>query len=304
MCRFARKESETGMYHIICKSYVDSPLFREDKDKEVYLNLLKFYMEAFLCSIYSYTLMSTHLHLFIDAKGFPISKFMQSLNSSYAIYYKCKYKREGSVFLRRFKSKVVENASYATSLSSYIHKNAKDIEGFFGCEENYVYSSYGIYAGLIEDKRGIIDMKFMKGLFQIDNDKEFQLAYLEFVKNKCGILNYDRYIDITTIETEKISFERNFTADEIIEEVEEKYGKVDVEKEKLSDAEYLVIYFLRAMSCYTYSEICKLFVRQKIENCLVLVQRGMMRFRQNEVFQSIFYSLIKRKIKNIKGTVP
>lgn len=297
MSRGARELSESGMYHIRCKSYKEAQLFKDDEDKEVYLNLLKLYQEIFMCSIYSYTLMSNHVHLFIDAKGFSISKFMHSLNYAYAKYYKSKYERDGSVFLGRYKSTVVKTANYATTLATYIHKNSKDIEGFFGCEENYVYSSYGVYAGLHEDTRELLDVRFMKGLFQIENDKEFHLAYYQFVKNKEGIYSYNSNIDITTIETDKVSFERTFIESEIIDEVKENFDNVNVEKDKLSESEYLIIYFLRAMCCYTYNDICRLFVKQKVEDCLMFVKRGLGIFKSQIRAKNIFYGLLEKKFK-------
>jgi len=70
-----------------------------------------------------------------------ISDFMQAFQSSYANWFRSKYKTVGSLFQSRFKSVLVEDESYLINLSIYIHLNpvrAKMVSN----PEKYQYSSY------------------------------------------------------------------------------------------------------------------------------------------------------------------
>jgi len=89
MPRKAREKSPESIYHIMCRSISEIPLFRDDDDKDYYLALIKRYTDKYRCVIYAYCLMDTHLHLHLDPRGFDISKFMHSLNTVCFVNRKC-----------------------------------------------------------------------------------------------------------------------------------------------------------------------------------------------------------------------
>jgi putative transposase len=126
MPRIARAKSHESIYHIMCRSISEFNLFRDDDDKNHYLDLLKRYCSRFHCSVFAYCLMDTHLHLHLDPQGFDVSRFMHGVNLSYAVYYNLKHKRHGHVFQGRFESKVTASDKYNLAVSAYIHNNAKD----------------------------------------------------------------------------------------------------------------------------------------------------------------------------------
>ncbi|WP_073269855.1 transposase [Alkalibacter saccharofermentans] len=49
--------------------------------------LLALYCEKFQCSILSYCLMDTHVHIQLDPRRSDMSKFMHGINLCYAQYY-------------------------------------------------------------------------------------------------------------------------------------------------------------------------------------------------------------------------
>jgi hypothetical protein len=57
MPRAARKKDPTAIYHAMCRSISEFDLFKEDDDKEYFLELLQRYKNKFQCKIYGYCLM-------------------------------------------------------------------------------------------------------------------------------------------------------------------------------------------------------------------------------------------------------
>lgn len=77
-----------------------------------------------LVSIGAYCLMPNHFHiLLIQKEENGISKFLQKLSTAYVMYFNKKYKRTGSLFEGKFKSKHVTDDAYLKYLYSYIHLN-------------------------------------------------------------------------------------------------------------------------------------------------------------------------------------
>ena len=184
MPRKPREKNCEAIYHIICRSFSEILLFKDDDDKDYYLKLLKLNSSKYKCSVYGYCLMNNHLHIHLDPKGYDISSFMHGINTSYVIYFNKKYGRHGHLFQERFQSKIVNSDGYNLVLSAYIHNNPKDIEGYIGRVEEYKYSSYGIYLGIRKDIYRLVDMSFIQSLFGIKKKSRFINRYKEFVSRK------------------------------------------------------------------------------------------------------------------------
>jgi len=77
-----------------------------------------------LVRIGAYCLMDNHYHLLISpVVEDGLSKFMQKLSTSYAMYFNTKYERTGSLFEGRFKARHADTDEYLKYLFSYIHLN-------------------------------------------------------------------------------------------------------------------------------------------------------------------------------------
>lgn len=87
MPRVPRRRDPETTHHIICQSISEFKLFRGDCDKIKYLQLMALYCKKFQCSVLSYCLMATHVHIQFNPQGCDLSKFMHGLNLCYAQYY-------------------------------------------------------------------------------------------------------------------------------------------------------------------------------------------------------------------------
>ena len=200
MPRVARVKNPAGVYHVMVRSISDVPLFRDNKDKDKFMNLIKKYQHMYLFKVYSYCLMTTHGHIAIDCCGADISKFMKSINQCYAAYFNKRYKRHGHVFQDRFKSKLVEDDAGIIQLSVYIHNNPLDMKAYKDKIEKYKYSSLGVYLNLHKDELGILDTTFVLQLFSNIISKA-KTSYLEYI-NRTTSLGYKIDIEFKNEGTE------------------------------------------------------------------------------------------------------
>ena len=164
MAKKLREHSSTNMYHIILRGNDRSDIFYDKQDKNVFLNIMKITKEKFNYEIYSYCLMSNHIHIVIKVKDEFLSKALQSLEIRYSIYFNKKTNRIGHLFQGRFFSKKIEDLNYFLTVCKYIHRNPEkaNIEK----TQDYYWSSFNEYIG----KEKYINKKVL--LHYFDNDIE------------------------------------------------------------------------------------------------------------------------------------
>lgn len=179
MPRNSRKnqKSYTQVYHVILRSINQQEIFYDNTDRSKFLKCLKETKERYNYDVYAYVLMNNHIHLLIKEREDNLSKIIQSLAISYALYFNKKYNRIGHVFYNRFKSKYVENLPYLLNIIRYIHFNPEKA-GI--CEySKFYWSSYNDYfkSNSIVDSTAIFKMTEM-------NIKSFQSFHEEYRKIK------------------------------------------------------------------------------------------------------------------------
>lgn len=163
-------------------------IFEGARDKEKYLSLLKKYNKQFHIDIIAYCIMDNHAHfLFYSEKIENISRFMQQVNSQYAIYYNKKNTRVGYVYRNRFKSVPIMSRDQMYTCIKYIHMNpvkAKIVKN----EGEYKYSSYNNYL----NQNGFLNERILSFIFNsshnyIDKFKSIEYKNLNFEKEQINI---------------------------------------------------------------------------------------------------------------------
>ncbi len=112
MSRHSRIESDSGIFHVIMRGINKQIIFEDDEDKQRFLETVVRYKEICKYEIYSYCLMSNHIHLLLKESNESISNIIKRISSSYVFWYNKKYGRCGHLFQERFKSEVVLDDSY------------------------------------------------------------------------------------------------------------------------------------------------------------------------------------------------
>lgn len=286
MPRKAREKYSEAVYHVMCRSISELLLFRDDDDKDYYLSLLKRYADKYKCSIYAYCLMDNHLHLHLDPKGFDLSRFMHCLNTAYVWYYNRKYQRHGHVLQGRFESRILDTDEYNLTVSAYIHNNPHDIEGFSGREENYKYSSYGIYLGIRSNTLKLVDMSFLMQLFNITNKFKFAQKYFAFVSHQRDVGSFHTLKKTlsSALENEYVSGRKvilrdlppaqaiSFISGKLM--IAPKLGLGTKNSKKLIHFRALSAYILRVLCGLVYKDICKNLGNITISGCSRLCSKG------------------------------
>lgn len=151
MPRLPRIHIEDTLYYITCRGDYDRLIFADEKDFNVFFELLKKYKNQYGFRLYAYVCIPNHFHLLLelprrsqeDYKG-GISEIMHDLNSSYTKYFNGRYQRKGHLFRERFKATLVDKQPYLLKLTAYIHMNPQRLNLVSDAKE-YPYSSYRFY---------------------------------------------------------------------------------------------------------------------------------------------------------------
>ena len=123
MARKPRKKSESQKYHVILRGNNKQNIFFNDADRLFMLNRIKKYAEQTEIELYAFCLMDNHIHLLLGKANPNLSKFVQKLATSYAMYFNRKYEHAGHLFQGRFKSEPVDSDEYFKTVFRYILQN-------------------------------------------------------------------------------------------------------------------------------------------------------------------------------------
>jgi len=176
MARHLRVEFPGAIYHVTCRMVGDrfpldvrpgrrwparACLFRDDADRVRFLESLDERVGQYDIRLYLFVCMLNHFHLVIETPQANCSAFMQSLTTSYSVYYNLRHARHGHLFDGRFKAKLVEGDAYLLALSRYVHLNPvqvgelkrRPIAERIKALRAYKWSSYPSYIG----RRKVLD---------------------------------------------------------------------------------------------------------------------------------------------------
>lgn len=112
-----------GFHHIVNRGVSKSKIYKNNEDKDKFLEILCKACGAYQVNIHTYCLMDTHYHILCETSSENLSLFMRQINSNYAIYFNKKYKRSGHLWQGRYKSWYIFQQEYLYSLFRYIEHN-------------------------------------------------------------------------------------------------------------------------------------------------------------------------------------
>lgn len=96
----------------------------------------------------AFCLMPNHFHLILrETQENGTAKYMQRVLNSYTKYYNTKYEVSGHLFQGPYRAVHIENNDQLLYLSTYIHRNARELPQWKNKEQKYEWSSYQDYIG-------------------------------------------------------------------------------------------------------------------------------------------------------------
>ncbi len=143
MTRSARQPSESGIHHVMLRGINREPIFRDDEDRERFLNCLAVSKALSGCRVLAYCLMSNHVHLVLRTGTEEVGQVVKRLSVRYVGWHNRKYGRVGHLFQDRFKSRPVDDDEYLQTLLRYVWANPVEA-GIVEQAQDYRWGSLGL----------------------------------------------------------------------------------------------------------------------------------------------------------------
>ncbi|MCK5684137.1 transposase [bacterium] len=184
MARPLRIEYPDAMYHITSRGDGKKDIFRNDNDRNYFINLLSEIKSRYRWKFYAYCLMPNHYHLLVETPEGNLSRGMRHLNGLYTQFVNRQYNSCGHLFQGRYKSIIVEKDSYYFELSRYIVLNPVRA-GLTKYPDKYVWSSYNSVINSRKNK-GLIERKELLQIIGGSSIPEAIKRYIIFVEEGIG----------------------------------------------------------------------------------------------------------------------
>jgi len=123
MARPLRIDLRGGWYHVTARGNERRAIFRDEKDRVHFVELLADWVERFGLRMHAYVLMDNHYHLLVETPRANLSPAMQWLQVSYTVWFNRRHRRAGHLFQGRFHAVVLEAETAALEVSRYLHLN-------------------------------------------------------------------------------------------------------------------------------------------------------------------------------------
>ena len=181
MPRQTRIDAPGAVHHIIVRGIERRPIFRDDRDRDHFLERLAGILAETGTPCYAWALIPNHVHLLLKTGLTPIATVMRRLLTGHAVYFNRRHRRSGHLFQNRYKSILCQEEPYLRELVRYIHLNplrARLVEEIKALG-NYPYGGHSAVAGKV--KRDWQRVDEVLGLFG-KRKADARKAYLRFVK--------------------------------------------------------------------------------------------------------------------------
>jgi putative transposase len=123
MSRPLRIDLAGGYYHVLNRGLERRAIFEDNRDRQRWVGLLAELPERFGVVVHAWVLMGNHYHLQIETPEANLSRAVQWLNVSYAVWFNRRHDRVGPLFQGRFKAEITDTEQWVAEVSRYIHLN-------------------------------------------------------------------------------------------------------------------------------------------------------------------------------------
>ncbi len=180
MPRSTRLDAPGVLHHIMIRGIERRKIFRDDKDRNDFLERLADLLPATNTYCYAWSFMSNHAHFLFRSGEGGISKVMTKLLTGYVVKFNLKHRRHGTLFQNRFKSVICQEDTYLKELVRYIHLNPLRVHIVPDIQQlnRYPYSGHSALMGQV--KYEWQDTKYVMAYFGKTLKKARQ-KYLEYV---------------------------------------------------------------------------------------------------------------------------
>lgn len=185
MPRPPRLERPGLNYYITVRGNARLPIFFNDVDRLHFIDSLSESIKVFHIRLFAGVLLTDHFHLLLQIHQPNLSRFMQRLLTSYAVYVRYHHDRPGHLFQSRFQAQVAQGGDTLLRLARHIHLNplrvaSKDNQAFeeqVHFLDHYQWSTWPFWVGL-RPVPDYLDLDLLSHLG--DNRRETLRSYRNF----------------------------------------------------------------------------------------------------------------------------
>jgi putative transposase len=123
MPRLARLDAAGVFHHISIRGIERRNIFRDDRDRENFLERMKRLLPQTETACYAWALLSNHAHFLFRTGKVSLATVMRRLLTGYVVSFNRRHKRHGHLLQNRYKSIVCQEDIYLRELVRYIHLN-------------------------------------------------------------------------------------------------------------------------------------------------------------------------------------
>jgi len=116
-------EFSGALYHITSRGDRREDIYRDDQDRQKWLEILRHVCERFNWVVHSYCQMTNHYHLLVETIDGNLSRGMRQLNGTYTQTFNRRYHESEHLFQGRYKAILVEKETYLLESTRYVLLN-------------------------------------------------------------------------------------------------------------------------------------------------------------------------------------
>jgi putative transposase len=178
MPRPPRPRVPGGIYHVTTRGVRKGAIYRDEHDRNAFLDLLAAAAASRAWQCLAYCLMTTHYHVLIRTPRSNVSSGMHLLNGRFARRFNLRHDFTGHLFERRFAADLLEDESHVFEAMRYIDLNPVRA-GVCESPADWPWSGYRAAVGLAE-RPPFLAVGW--ALHHFGGDGDGRLAYQAFVR--------------------------------------------------------------------------------------------------------------------------
>lgn len=261
MARPLRVEYDGAVYHVTSRGNARKPIYKDDKDRITFLDILHQVNKRYNWLCHAYCLMKNHYHLILETPDGNLSQGMRQLNGVYTQAFNKKHGRVGHVYQGRYKAILIQKESHLLEVCRYVVLNpvrAKLLEK----PAEWRWSSYTATSGKGKP-HSCLTTDWVLGQFSRKR-KHAERAYREFVQAGVGkrdvwkdlkgqsILGEDGFVE------NLLDYVKGYKEIQEIPKMQRYIDRPDLDeifrKKELSDKKKRNIRIIEAVERYGYSQ--------------------------------------------------
>src|SRR5882672_8831382 len=147
MARPLRIEFPGAVYHVTSRGDRREPIFVDDEDRRILLDLVGQALSRFDAQMLAYCLMGNHYHFVVHTRKANLSLLMRHINGVYTQAFNRRHDKVGHLFQGRFKAILVDRDAYLLEVCRYVELNPVAAK-IARKPETWSWSSYRAHVGL------------------------------------------------------------------------------------------------------------------------------------------------------------